>query len=222
MSMKSLFVFRRASDPVQAPCGTRGLTGLGTVLMAVSLGIQLMGQPAVNWLRYERKAVLAGQAWRLLTCHLAHLGWAHLLINTVALALLTSLLGKQQRASDWWLVALTSAVAIGGGLLLFNPSVAWYMGLSGVVHGLFAAGCLALLRRHPTVAALALFALAGKLAWEQIHPVVAAREALIGGPVIVHAHLYGAAGGLLGGLAIHCRPMARAIRRLSGKRGQVV
>lgn len=211
--MTGLSLFQRTRDPASAPCAAHGLTGVATSLMAAALVCQSLGPSAQLWLRYDRHAVAAGQIWRVLTGHLVHLGWAHLLLNGVGLALLAALLGKQQRASDWWLAVAASAVAVAGGLLACDPDVDWYVGLSGVLHGVFAAGCVALLRRSPFVAMLALAALLGKLAWEQGHPPSAAREALVGGRIIVQAHLYGAAGGLLAAAWVHARPMWRALQR---------
>src|SRR5690606_28418966 len=174
---------------------------------------QALGEPAQAWLRYDREAVMAGQFWRLLTAHIVHMSGAHLMLNCVALALIASLLGKQQRAPDWRLTTLGAAVAVSVGLLWRNPYVHWYVGLSGVVHGLFAAGCFALLRRCPSAALLTLATLACKLVWEQSHPGPASRDALLGGAVIVEAHLYGVIGGLVCSLAIHGRHLCRSIRR---------
>lgn len=186
---------------------------MATLLLTCSLLLHALGDSAYAWLRYEREAVMAGQIWRVFTAHLLHLSWPHLLLNAVGLALLTALLGKQQRASDWWLATFASSLAIGVGLAVWQPEVGWYVGLSGVVHGLFTAGCVALLRRNPLVAAMALAALVAKLAWEQTHPVAPAHEALVGGTIVVQAHLYGAVGGFVCSAAIHGRIALRALRR---------
>lgn len=217
--MNRRFLFRRTRDPLAPPCGAHGLTGMATLLLTCSLLLHALGAPADAWLRYEREAVLAGQVWRIFTGHLLHLSWPHLLLNGVGLALLTALLGKTQRASDWWLATFASALAVGVGLVLWQPRVGWYVGLSGVVHGLFAAGCVALLRRTPLVACMALAALAGKLMWEHTHPVAPAHEALVGGAIVVRAHLYGAVGGFAAGAMIHGRLALRALRRgMAGRR----
>lgn len=215
--MSRRFLFRRTRNPLVGPTGAHGLTGMATLLLSLSLLLQLMDGAAQHWLRYERDAIMAGQVWRLFTGHLVHLSWPHLMLNAIAMALLSSLLGKQQRATDWWLITLISSLAVGAGLLVLNPAVAWYAGLSGIVHGFFAAGCVALLRRSPAVAALALIALAGKLVWEQTHPMTPAHEALVGGAIIIDAHLYGAIGGLLAGAAIHARVLCRMLRRTAGR-----
>lgn len=215
-------MFQRTRNPLSEPTGAHGLTGMATLLLALSLLTQAVGAPAQDWLRYERDAVMAGQVWRVLTAHVVHMSWPHLLLNGVALALLAALLGKQQRAPDWWLASFVSAIAVALGLLVCQPALDWYVGLSGVVHGLFAAGCVALLRRHPAAATLALLALAGKLAWEQTHPAAPAREALLGGTIVVAAHLYGAVGGLLSAIAIHGRPIWRKLRRLSCRQQRMV
>jgi rhomboid family GlyGly-CTERM serine protease len=211
--MSRRFLFRRTRDPLAPPSGAHGLTGMATLLLTLSFVFQSMGEPFHTWLRYDREAVMGGQLWRVLTSHLLHLSWAHLLLNAVGLALLTALLGKQQRASDWWLATFFSALAIGVGLMRFSPGLHWYVGLSGVLHGLFAAGCVALLRRHPGVALLSIAGLTFKLGWEQFHPVSPAREALVGGAIVIDAHLYGAVGGALAAVGVHLRPVLRELKR---------
>jgi rhomboid family GlyGly-CTERM serine protease len=84
--------------------------------------------------------------------------------------------------------------------LLFDPGLDWYVGLSGVLHGLFAAGALRHWRERPAAAALMLAVLAGKLLWEQLLGPLPGTSSVAGGPVIVDAHLFGALGGCLGAL----------------------
>jgi rhomboid family GlyGly-CTERM serine protease len=147
--------------------------------------------------RYQRDAIEGGEYWRLISGHLVHLGFGHLWPNLAALVVIGALFEGIFRNGDWWRASLASAAAIDLGLYVLDPAVVWYVGLSGVLHGFVAAGALALvLRRQMLGAALAL-GLGAKLTFEQtVGPVPFTAES-VGGPVVVAAHLYGAAGGLL-------------------------
>ncbi len=160
----------------------------------------LGGDPARAALRFERSAIAAGQWWRLLTAHLVHLGAWHALLNCAGLALLWALFARAFRPGGWLVILLASAAAIDAGLWWGSSTVQWYVGSSGVLHGAMAAGTLAHWRaREPDRVLLAGFLLA-KLAWEQVHG--ALPFAGSGAPVLVAAHLYGAAGGVLAATAL--------------------
>jgi rhomboid family GlyGly-CTERM serine protease len=166
-------------------------------LAVAALAIGLAGQDASTWLRYDRQAILAGQIWRLFTGHLVHLGWPHLLINLAGLALVWVLVGSALSNSRWALTTLACALAVSLGLLVLSPTVARYVGLSGVLHGLLAAGALVQWRSGVQRAGWILGVLALKLAWEQMAGPLPGSAATAGGRIIVDAHLYGALAGLL-------------------------
>ena len=72
-----------------------------------------------------------------------------------------------------------------------------YVGLSGLLHGLLAAGVVAGLgprRREPQILAVIL---AAKIAYEQLAGPLPGSESTTGGTVIVAAHAYGAIAGAL-------------------------
>jgi rhomboid family GlyGly-CTERM serine protease len=145
--------------------------------------------------RYERVAIENGEYWRLVTAHLVHLSFGHLWPNVAALAILGLLLDDVIRNADWWRVAAASAAAIDVGLYLYQPGVLWYVGLSGVLHGVVAAGAIALFTRHRALAGALGLGLIVKLTFEQIYGAVPFTAESVGGPVVVSAHLYGALGG---------------------------
>jgi len=161
-------------------------------------------------LRFDREAIAAGEAWRLVTGHLVHLGTRHMLLNSAGLLLVGLLVGREYRLRDWAAVSLASIASIDAGLWWLTPSLDWYVGLSGVLHGWFAAGIVgALLKRRPD-AWLLLGLLLGKLILEQLQGALPGSAAAAGGPVVVDAHLYGAVGGAVAGLLLI---------RLGGRRG---
>jgi len=145
-------------------------------LVALSTLFALLGDSATRWLRYDRDAILHGQWWRLISGNIVHLGWPHLLLN---------------------LAGLASAAAVGVGLLLFDPHLQWYVGLSGVLHGLFAAGLVTALYTGNRGDWWLLLLFVAKITWEQLVGTMPGSAEIAGGTVIVNAHLYGAIGGAL-------------------------
>ena len=165
---------------------------LGLVLLS------LLGERAGLALRYEREAVLQGEYWRLLTGHLVHGSWRHLLLNCAGLGLIAALFPRDYPLGRWLWIALFSVVAIDLGFVFYEPQLQWYVGLSGVLHGALAAGAVAWWRHEPKPLALLLSAiLFGKLAWEQWHGALPLSGTLT---VVVDAHLFGAIGGLAAGV----------------------
>lgn len=161
--------------------------------------LELAGDSGRLWGRYDGALALHGEYWRLITGHVVHLGWTHLWPNLTALALMGALFEDLFDATTWWWVAGSAAASIDVGLFLFENDVEWYVGLSGVLHGFVAAGALLALLRGQSIGGLLALGLVAKLTWEQAIGPVAFTAANVGGAVIVAAHLWGAAGGLLAG-----------------------
>lgn len=196
------------SDP--GPARPRYLLPLA--LCIIAFAAMLGGVEALFWMRYERPAILSGEVWRVLTAHLVHMGWPHLLVNLGGLVLIWLIFGRMLGTAQWLAVFACSALGVSLGLLLFHPELRWYVGMSGVLHGMFVAGALAGIFSGYRAEWLLLGALALKLAWEQVQGALPGTEDFVGGLVIVDAHLYGALSGLVALLAIRAvaRPPARA------------
>jgi len=180
------------------------------VIGACCFGLALGGAAARDWGSYDRAAVENGQVWRLLTAHLVHLGWAHLWPNLLALLLIGGLLEEFLDPAEWVVASLVTGFAISAGLYLFHPDTLWYVGLSGVLHGLVACGVVMMIRARAVGLGVALGAgLALKLLWEVVYGPVPLTAASVGGAVVVPAHLYGAIAGALAGVAFAAaRPRA--------------
>ena len=170
---------------------------IGLVLLVVV--VSMLGESGREQLRYERAAVLdQHQYWRLLTGHLVHGGWQHTWLNLTGLALIVALFHGTYTTLQWLVIALLSTISIDLGMLLLMPQLQWYVGLSGVLHGLLTAGAVAWWQvEDRRLAGILSAILVGKLCWEQWHGALPLSGAL---HVIVNAHLYGAIGGLLAGL----------------------
>jgi rhomboid family GlyGly-CTERM serine protease len=156
------------------------------------------GDAARELFRYDRLAIANGQIWRLLSAHVVHLGFRHLALNLAGLALVWFLIGRQYGTKQWLYVAAISVAAIGAGFWWLDSGLHWYVGLSGVLHGLLLAGAIQGIRWIPWESAVVCVLIAAKLAYEQFIGPLPGSELAAGGSVVVSAHLYGAAGGALG------------------------
>jgi rhomboid family GlyGly-CTERM serine protease len=177
--------------------GWRGPLLLG--VCALLLLIQAGGAAAESALRYDRDGLRAGQWWRLLTGHVIHLGYEHAVLDIAGLVLMWALFARDYSARHWLLIIGMSGLGVDAGLWLLSSTTQWYVGSSGVLHGVLAAGTCAHLRRRLADGWLLALLLIGKLLYEQT---AGALPLTTGGAVIVDAHLYGAAAGAVAALLL--------------------
>jgi hypothetical protein len=109
-----------------------------------------------------------------------------------------SLFAQDYDAVEWCVIVLSGALAISSGLWWLSPRVSWYVGASGVLHSVMAAGAA----RHLALRAwdrwILSLGLCVKLVWEQW----AGPHAPL---IVVDAHLYGALCGFAVGGALSLR-----------------
>jgi len=128
-----------------------------------------------------------------------HADAAHLTWNLAGLALVAWLFAREYTRREWIVILVASTVAIDAGFLAFEPQLEWYVGFSGVLHGLMAGGLLAWLVRHRDgVTAIVAVLFAAKLAWEHLVGPLPFTAETLSIPVVHQAHTYGAIGGALG------------------------
>jgi rhomboid family GlyGly-CTERM serine protease len=172
---------------------------LGLLILAVVL-LELGGDVIRDWCRYDRGRVLQGEYWRLVTGHLVHASWTHATENLAGIGLLAALFPRDYSLRQWLLLALASLVAIDVGFVWNEPQLEWYVGLSGVLHGLLAAGAVAWWRFESGVLAIILTLIfLGKMTYEQIYGSLPTTDTMA---VVSEAHVYGAVGGLVASLLL--------------------
>lgn len=180
-----------------------GRYGVGLLLCAALLLLPLLGGEGLKLaLRYERAAIAAGQWWRFITGHLVHLDAIHALLNAVGLALLWALFARSYALWQWGVALAASMLAIDAGFWFISTQLVWYVGASGVLHGVFACGCIALLRERDRIGLIAAVIFVGKLVYEQWHGPLPFERA---DQVVTVAHLYGAIGGAAAALVLRGR-----------------
>lgn len=181
----------------------RSLNGDGRhgVALLLAVGLLLLpllgGEPLRLAWRYQRDAIAGGEIWRFLTAHVVHLDTTHALLNALGLVLLWGLFARVWSPLQWLFAVLLSLLAIDAGFWFLAPQLEWYVGASGLLHGIFACGCIALLRQRDWIGTVSTLVFIAKLVWEQrIGPLPFEQ----GGAVVTIAHLYGAVGGFVAGL----------------------
>ena len=142
-------------------------------------------------LAYQRSAVQAGEYWRLFSAHWVHLNGWHWLFNVAAWPLICLLAGTSIATKHWLFACSWCCFGVSAGLWVSD--VVWYVGLSGVLHGVLVVALSAC--RERWLAGLIGLGVLVKLVWEQMAGVQT--NAWIEHPVLVDAHLYGAGSGLL-------------------------
>jgi rhomboid family GlyGly-CTERM serine protease len=171
------------------------------VLVAVLLAFHALGADALPVLRYERSAVLSGEAWRLVTGHLVHADMVHLGWNVLGVLVVAFLFARDYSWRHWLVILGVSTATTDLGFLLLQPQLEWYVGFSGVLHGLMAAGLVAWLRTsRDAITWIVTGLFAAKLGWEHFAGPLPFTAASLELPVIHEAHTYGAIGGALAGL----------------------
>ena len=192
-------------------------------LVVMGLVLALAGGAALwpglfDAVRYDRGAVASGEAWRLVTAHLVHLNAGHAALNAAGLAIVAWIFSETLVARRQAAALAVAATFVDIGLFFVHPEITSYAGLSGALHGLFAAGAMAWAldvdgdlplpddvarrtrRLWGIVLLLGLFA---KLALE-----THAHSFWLNGntmPVVTAAHRWGAAGGLVVALGYAAR-----------------
>ena len=157
-------------------------------------------------LRYERDAILHGEVWRILTGNLTHAGLGHWTVNMLGLWLLWFIYAEnKQRRYEILFVLLLTSIGTCTWLLLLEPQLKFYVGLSGALHGLFAAGIVLSFKSEPKMQLLLATLLCIKLLYEQFMGPLPGSEKMTHVPVIVNSHLYGAITGLIAGFLLKLR-----------------
>jgi hypothetical protein len=191
------------AEPVKARPGwldvlhLRGRRGVTLAILCAALILPSPWHRLIRLLAYEREGLAAGQWWRGLTAHVVHLDFEHAVLNAAGLALLWTLFAGLLRGRDWLLTVLLSVAAVDLGLWYLQPQVHWYVGASGVLHGIMAGGCVALLRSGDRAGWPATVLCVAKLAYEQWQGALPFETHAT---VVTAAHLYGAVGGALAAL----------------------
>ncbi len=152
---------------------------------------------ASELLAYYHTGIKQFEFWRLLTATFCHTNFNHLVMNLIGLVVTLGLFIDTFKKMTPLPLIIFSSLFIGAALFLLEKEVLWYVGLSGVLHALFAYGVLCDIKRKDRWGLLLGAGLILKIAYEQLFGAQQSTVELIAAPVLVNAHLYGAIAGIL-------------------------
>jgi len=167
---------------------------LPTSVACLTISTQALGLESE--LRYQRILVEHGQWWRLVTGNFVHLGWMHLLRDLAGLFLIWMLFRHRMSSGSWAILVLLASLGVCLGIYLFNPAIAWYVGLSGMLFGLFTAGAVLEWKSSRWRSLGMLAGMALLLAYTVFIGPLPGEQTGLGGRIVPQAHVYGACMGL--------------------------
>lgn len=178
---------------------------LPLILSLIALGITALGDTGREALQYiGNHSDRLDVSYRWVTGHFTHIGWRHTGLNLMGLFSIWVMYGTVLRSRIVILFCLICAFGISLGFHLLSPNTAYYVGLSGVLHGLLAlvavyslflpyfGHSLALAPQVKWEEVIVILGLWAKIAYEQFVGAVPMTAALAGDTVVIQAHLYGA------------------------------
>ena len=103
-----------------------------TTLLVIGAAAAIARIPGSSrWLVYDRHAILSGQVWRMFTGHWVHFSMSHLVYDSLVFGIAGWMIETKRLSNFGWLCLLAPWL-ISGLLLVFQPRMEWFGGLSAL------------------------------------------------------------------------------------------
>jgi len=168
-----------------------------SLVLFISLISFLFDNSLSELLVYQRSLVTQGEIWRVFSGHFFHTNGFHFLLNAAAVVMLWALHGHFYTIKSYLIVFMVSAIICSIGIHWFSLDIEQYVGLSGVLHGIFIWGAIEDIKAKERTGYLLLLGVILKIAHEQYYGASEDVSDLIGANVAINAHLWGAIGGVI-------------------------
>jgi len=170
---------------------------IATLSVTAFITEYFIGELFTQTLVYQRQLITKGEIWRLISGHILHTNGYHLLLNLAALFMLWALHGRFYSIKNYTVLFLFCSIFTSLGIYYFDPTLIQYVGLSGVLHGVFVFGAIMDINAKDKTGYLLFLGVWLKIAHEQFYGASTDVSNLIEASVAVNSHLWGALGGLL-------------------------
>lgn len=142
---------------------------------------------------FAHNKITSGEIWRLWSGQFVHTNYIHLTMNIVGFITLLILYSEELFKPKLIIQIFYISTCIGLWLYFFSPEVRWYLGLSGIIYGLFVVASLQAIIQKDALLGYPLFiAITVKITWENVDNSINNTSAsLINSPIATDAHLYG-------------------------------
>jgi len=167
------------------------------IVLLISLISFVFDNSLSELLVYQRTLLMQGEVWRIFSSHFFHTNGFHFLLNAAAVVMLWALHGQFYTIKSYLFVFMMSAITTSIGIHSFSPDIEQYVGLSGVLHGIFIWGAIEDIKAKERTGYLLLLGVILKIAHEQYYGASEDVAVLIGAKVAINAHLWGAVGGVI-------------------------
>ncbi|WP_354623932.1 rhombosortase [Psychromonas sp. MME2] len=168
-----------------------------TLIISISILVYIFEPQASQLLAYYHNAITHFEYWRFISATFCHTNFNHLGLNLIGLLITLGLFIDTFKEVKVLPLLLFNSLFIGLCLFLLEPTVTGYVGLSGVLHGLFSYGVISDIKNKDRWGYLLGTGFVIKIFYEQIFGAQQSTIDLIAAPVLVNAHLYGAIAGLI-------------------------
>ncbi|NKF52582.1 rhombosortase [Shewanella sp. WXL01] len=188
------------------------LTSLICIVL-FAMDIANFGFDVSNTLAYRRDKIEFWQVWRLVTGNFLHTNLWHLLMNLAGLWIIVFLHEIHYKHHVEKLVLLIFSLCLfeGVGLFFLYPDLNGFVGLSGILHGLFAFGAIMDVRKGFRSGYLLLIGVIMKVMYEQYFGSLQGMSSLIEARVATESHFVGLFVGIAIGL--FWLPLANRFKR---------
>ena len=169
------------------------------LLIAISLVcIGLQFEPQASLVNWHRQAIIDGQWWRILSGNFTHTNLAHLAMNLAGLWVICFIFKPSVKTLVFSLFMLSALI----GIINFTTDMVSYVGLSAVLHGLFATFAIMEALQGRRSSWLLVGGVLAKVIWENTVGASTSTTELIQATVAVESHLIGAVSGLCIGVLL--------------------
>jgi rhomboid family GlyGly-CTERM serine protease len=165
------------------------------LIILFTLMVYFFEPQASKVLAYYHNGIAEGEIWRLISATFCHTNFNHLIMNIVGLIITLALFIDLFKTIKIFPLVIFCSLFIGLCLFFFDSEVIWYVGLSGVLHGLFSYGVANDISKKDSWGYLLGAGLLIKIIYEQIYGASQSTINLIAAEVLINAHLYGALAG---------------------------
>ena len=184
---------------------TVGLYHIVVVISLICIGLFAAELPSSAFLAidqnlaYQYDAIAHGQVWRLMSGNLLHTNIWHLLMNLAGFWVIIFLydIHFKRNPGNLMLLFVSLCLLEGIGLYLFYPNLKAYVGLSGLLHGLFVFGAIMDIRKGYRSGYLLFIGVILKVAYEQYFGASDSITHLINARVATESHLVGLVSGII-------------------------
>jgi len=174
-------------------------------IVVVCLFVEVFRDSLNSILRYQSDWNETGQYWRLISGHFVHLGMSHFLVNTLGLIAIWFMYGYVYSNKVWAVFIIACCTSMSLAFAYFDSHLEWYVGLSGLLHGLVYFALIPVLyknyqeghlfKKFEDITIAVIFG--AKVIYEKTFGAVPFTASSSGGEVVVNAHFYGTLIGIM-------------------------